>query len=291
LIPLPTNLPLYFIKINMNKLFKYFKSSPCSSIKWDNYFEIYENSLKKFINRDVKLVEVGIGNGGSLFMWKNFLGKKAKIIGVDLNPDAKKFEKYGFKIFIGDQSDPLFWNHFYKKIGRIDILVDDGGHTNLQQITTLMESIRYIKNNGIIFIEDTHTSFMNYKGFKNPSKNSLINFTTNMIESLHRRNPMIKKKINFFSKKIYSIEYFDSIVKINIKKKNKINYSKNLHNNKKYNMYFTDFRFQKLIPKNNNHKKKFLTNFIKSKISRKGFFYKIYENYIIKKYLFQLNKN
>ena len=164
-------------------------------------------------------------------MWKKFLGSKAKIIGVDLNPDAKKFEKFGFKIFIGDQADPNFWKKFYNKNGKIDILIDDGGHTNLQQITALMESIENIKNDGLIIIEDTHTSFMNYKGFKNPSDYSLINFTNKIIENLHRRNPMIKKKMNLFSKKISSIEYFDSIVIIKISNK-KYSYSKNLHNNK-----------------------------------------------------------
>ena len=184
---------MYFNKY-MNKIFKIFKSSSHSSLKWDNYFEIYEASLKKFINKKVTLVEIGVGNGGSLFMWKKFLGSKAKIIGIDLNPDAKKFEKFGFKIFIGDQADPNFWKKFYIKNGKIDILIDDGGHTNLQQITALMESIENIKNDGLIIIEDTHTSFMNYKGFKNPSDYSLINFTNKIIENLHRRNPMIKKK-------------------------------------------------------------------------------------------------
>ena len=155
------------------------------------------------MNKNIILVEVGIGNGGSLFMWRNFFGKKAKIIGIELNPDAKKLEKYGFKIFIGDQSDPNFWKNFYKKIGKIDILIDDGGHTNLQQITTLMQSIKYLNYGGMIVIEDTHTSYMRDKGFKNPSKFSLINsFTTLLlIETIHRRNPMLKKEINFFRKK------------------------------------------------------------------------------------------
>ena len=62
----------------MKKILKNFKSSPQSSIKWDNYFEIYENCLKKFIKKRITLVEIGIGNVGSLFMWRNFLGKKAK---------------------------------------------------------------------------------------------------------------------------------------------------------------------------------------------------------------------
>ena len=271
----------------MNKIFKLFKSSPHSSLKWNNYFEIYETSLKKFINKKVTLVEIGVGNGGSLFMWKKFLGSKAKIIGIDLNPDAKKFEKFGFKIFIGDQADPNFWKKFYSKNGKIDILIDDGGHTNLQQITALMESIENIKNDGLIIIEDTHTSFINYKGFKNPSDYSLINFTNKIIENLHRRNPMIKKKMNLFSKKISSIEYFDSIVIIKISKK-KYSYSKNLYNNKKLNSFFTDYRFKRAIIKKNNNKISLL-NYIKSKISKKGFLQGIYENHLIKKYLDKLN--
>jgi len=116
----------------MKKLFKSFETAPKYSIKWNNYFEIYEKILKKFVNKKITLVEIGIGDGGSLFMWKKFLGKKAKIIGIELNPKAKKLEKFGFKIFTGDQSDPIFWKNFYKKIGKIDILIDDGGHTNLQ---------------------------------------------------------------------------------------------------------------------------------------------------------------
>ena len=84
----------------MSKIVKFFKSSPRYSIKWNNYFEIYENIFKKYENKKIKFVEVGIGNGGSLFMWRKFFGNKAKIIGIELNPDAKILEKYVFEIYI-----------------------------------------------------------------------------------------------------------------------------------------------------------------------------------------------
>ena len=145
-------------------LLNYFNHSKYYSLKYKNYFPVYEKLFSKFRGKKITFVEIGVLSGGSLFMWKDYFGKDARIIGVELNPEAKKFEKYGFKIFTGDQSDPLFWKKFYKSNGKIDILIDDGGHTNLQQITTLMESVDNIKNNGVIFIEDTHTSYMNYKG-------------------------------------------------------------------------------------------------------------------------------
>ena len=266
----------------MKKIFKSFKKSKKYSIKWSNYFEIYEKILKKYVNKKITIVEVGVGDGGSLFMWKDFLGKKAKVIGIEMNPDSKKLEKFGFKIFIGDQSSEKFWKKFFKKVGKIDILIDDGGHTNLQQITTLMQSIPFIKDGGSIIVEDTHTSYMNYKGFKNPSKNSFINFSTKLIENLHRRNPMLKKKINEFSNKIISIEYFDSIACINISKR-KLKMSNNIENNKKLRNSFSDYRFKKtdLMSQDSG----WLIKKVSSKISRKSFIYRLYENFKINSYL------
>jgi len=268
----------------VKKIFKSFKASPKYTIKWSNYFEIYEKLFKKFLNQKLTFVEIGVGNGGSLFMWKNFFGNKARIIGIELNPDAKKLEKFGFEIFIGDQADPLFWKKFYQKVGKIDILLDDGGHANLQQITTLVESINFIKPGGMIIIEDTHTSFMRDKGFKNPSKFSLINFTTLLIENIHRRNPMLKKEINFFSRKIQSIEYYDSIVVINISK-NKLTKSKNLENNVKLRNLFDDFRYKKEKNISTHKNDNIFLNLIKQKISKRSYLYRIYENSVIKKYI------
>ena len=88
--------------------FKLFKKSKKFSIKWSSYFQVYEKIFSKYKNKKIKFVEIGVANGGSLFMWKKYFGKKAKIIGIDLNPNAKKLEKYGFKIYIGSQSDKKF---------------------------------------------------------------------------------------------------------------------------------------------------------------------------------------
>ena len=228
----------------MSNLIKFFYKSPKYTIKWSNYFNVYEEVLKKYRYKKIKFVEVGIGGGGSLFMWKSFFKKKAEIIGIDLNPEAKRLEKYGFKIAIGDQGDPNFWKKFYKKYGKIDVLLDDGGHKNIQQVTTLMESINFIKPSGTIIIEDTHTSFMKKKGFKNPSKYSLINFSNSIIENIHRQNPSINKKPNYISEKVESISFYDSIVCFNFFKKEKKTQSKLIENNRKLRKFFTDYRHQ-----------------------------------------------
>ena len=276
----------------MKNITKSFKSSPKFSIKWDNYFDIYNKIFQRFVNKKITFVEIGVGNGGSLIMWKNFFGRKAKIIGVELNPDAKKLEKLGFDIFIGDQSDPIFWKKFYKKFGKIDILLDDGGHKNIQQITTFMESYNHIKPNGLIVIEDTHTSFMKKKGFKNPSKYSFINFSKLIVESLHRRNPMLNKKPNKLSDKIESVFYYDSIVSINFGSKKKLPKTKLLENNSSLREYFIDYRhkgsFIKTLTKFEKVLGKLNENSIIFKIIRKlfhrNFFISLNEKIRIKNY-------
>ena len=122
----------------MAYLKKCFETSPYGSTKHSNYFEIYEDLLLKFRNTKCTLIEVGVLNGGSLFVWRKFLGAKARIIGIDLNPEAKKWEKDGFEIYIGDQSSMNFWNKIFHDIKEFDIFIDDGGHTNIQQKKRLM---------------------------------------------------------------------------------------------------------------------------------------------------------
>ena len=79
------------MKKNLKKLFL---QSPYFSTKYSSYFDTYDKIFSKFINKKITFVEVGVLNGGSLFMWRKYFGKKARIIGVDNNQSAKFLEKY-----------------------------------------------------------------------------------------------------------------------------------------------------------------------------------------------------
>mgnify|MGYP001364377661 CR=1 FL=1 len=198
--------------------YKSFYNSKYLSLKYKNYFLIYDKLFNKYKNKKIIFVEIGVFSGGSLFMWRNFFGKKAKIIGIDLNPDSKKFEKYGFKIFIGDQSKEIFWKKFFSKVGKVDIILDDGGHTNYQQIMTTNSCIPNIKDNGMLVTEDVHTSFIKDKWY-NPSKYSFINYCKKLIDDINTRFPKIKNHNYSLKKYIYSIQNFESIVCFNVNRK------------------------------------------------------------------------
>ena len=90
-------------------IYKSYLKSPYRSIKHSTYFYGYEHFFSKYKETSITFVEIGVLGGGSLFMWRDYFGEKARIIGVDLNQNAKKWQKYGFEIYIGDQSDQDFW--------------------------------------------------------------------------------------------------------------------------------------------------------------------------------------
>tara|TARA_Y100000816_G_scaffold5977_1_gene3630 strand:+ start:153 stop:917 length:765 start_codon:yes stop_codon:yes gene_type:complete len=193
--------------LNNYKSYKAFIESPHPTTKHSSYFPVYDEIFEKYIGKKITFVEVGVFGGGSLFMWRNFFGKQARIIGIELNPEAKKWEKDGFEIFIGDQSDPDFWTDFYKQVGEVDILLDDGGHTYIQQIVTAEYALDNIKDGGVLAVEDTHTSYMDKFGDKSIK---FTNYISKMTDRINSRFGSFKNIKN--NKKVFSISVYESIV-------------------------------------------------------------------------------
>ena len=220
-------------------LYKLYQNSPYRSVKHSGYFQVYEQIFRNFIDSKFTFVEVGIHNGGSLFMWREFFGKDARIIGIDLNPKAKQFEKYGFEIFIGDQSSKKFWSNFYNEVGNIDILLDDGGHTYEQQIVSVVSSIDFINNNGMIVVEDTHTSY--FKKFGYPSKHTFINWSKKLIDNINSRSEDVTVQNPIFKNIIHSIEFFESMVVFKVNKEKSLDSRPTSNESKTLN--FEDYRF------------------------------------------------
>jgi hypothetical protein len=183
-------------------------------MKHRNYFAVYDHLFSKYRNQEIVFVEVGVLDGGSLFLWRDYLGPKARIIGIDLNPAARKWVDFGFEIYIGDQADPAFWQDFFKKAGPIDVLLDDGGHTNEQQVTSVVESLHHINDGGLIVVEDVHTSYQ--KEFGNPSRGSFIEFSKLGIDSMHSRFPELGIPKSAFAQAVWAINFYESIVAFQI---------------------------------------------------------------------------
>jgi hypothetical protein len=201
----------------MNDLESYFLNNPGRMIhKWMHYFEVYERHLSRFRGAEVNLVEIGVYQGGSLQMWKHYLGERANIWGVDISPDVKQFEEDRVKIFIGDQADRGFLRALALDVPRIDILIDDGGHTMVQQRTTMEELFPKVDANGVYICEDLHTSYWREFGGGLLDPRSFIEFSKNYIDRLHAwHSPDLKTfSVSEFTRTAQSMHYYDSILVI-----------------------------------------------------------------------------
>ena len=129
--------------------------------KWRHYFEAYEMQLRRFRNCDgCTLVEIGIYSGGSMRMWRWWLGEKANIIGIDLSNSTLVYDgnpEYGSpRIFAGDQGSKAFWQAFHEQVPSYDILIDDGGHAPQLQLPTLLAAWPHLAPGGVYVCEDLH---------------------------------------------------------------------------------------------------------------------------------------
>lgn len=183
-----------------------------TSLKWNHYFDIYHRHFKRFINTDCVILEIGVHKGGSLQMWKNYFGSKAKIYGIDLDPSVKKNEEDNIQVIIGDQADKTFLKELKSTIPQIDILIDDGGHQMEQQINTFEVLFDHIKENGIYLCEDTHTSYWKEYGGGLNNPDSFIEYSKKIIDNLnawHLRDSELV--LSELTRNVNSLHYYDSV--------------------------------------------------------------------------------
>jgi cephalosporin hydroxylase len=201
----------------MNDLENYFHNNDKRLIhKWQHYFEIYDKHFHPFRNQEVSILELGVSHGGSLQMWRDYFGEKAKIYGVDINPACKELEEGGIEIFIGSQEDRNFLRELKTKIPPVDILIDDGGHTMKQQIYTFEELYDHVAINGIYLCEDTHTSYWRDFDGGYKRKGTFMEYSKNFIDHLNAWHSEQKNKLDVtsFTRSAYALHFYDSILVI-----------------------------------------------------------------------------
>lgn len=205
----------------INDLEKYFRSNNDRLIhKWDHYFEIYDRHFKRFRNKEIVILEIGVAQGGSLQMWKHYFGEKAKIFGVDIEPKCKEFEEDNIQIFIGSQSDRKFLKELKESVPPIDILIDDGGHTMIQQKVSFKELFNHIKEDGVYLCEDLHSSYWSGHGGGYKRMGTFIEFSKNFIDYLNAYHSKARGlRVNTFTKTTDSLHYYDSILVIEKRKR------------------------------------------------------------------------
>lgn len=200
-----------------NPLQAYFERNPGRLMrKWTHYFDVYHRHFERYRGTDCTFVEFGVYHGGSLQMWRDYLGPKARIVGVDIDPRLTELGDAGVEIVIGDQGNRDFLQKLADDLGRIDLLVDDGGHTMHQQITTLEQLYGTVADDGVILVEDTHTSYWREYGGGLREPRSFMEYAKHLVDELnawHSRDPHSFHPSGFTTA-TRSMHFYDSVVVI-----------------------------------------------------------------------------
>jgi len=152
---------------NQKILMKLFNKYGSDKSKLHNYHLIY-SSLFKNRGSVKKILEIGLGTnnqnlisnmgiygqpGASVRAFRDFF-YNAKIFGADIDKEIL-FKEDRIKTFHLDQTNFKQFSNLFKKIGKgFDIIIDDGLHVSYANLSVIIASLKFLKRDGYLIIED-----------------------------------------------------------------------------------------------------------------------------------------
>lgn len=124
----------------------------------NDYLRHYERWLRPLREAPIVILEIGVAEGGSLRMWRDYFSA-ARIVGIDDRAECAAQASEGIAVEIGDQRDPSFLDEVLRRHGSPHVVVDDGAHTDSAIIDTLEHLFPRLVPGGLYFVEDLHASY------------------------------------------------------------------------------------------------------------------------------------
>lgn len=148
------------------------KDNSYDKVTVHSYQEMYGTFLLPFVKerhrneQPIKFFEIGMGcdganfYGGSIEIWNAIFSEKDDLWTADHSGECIETAKKDgtirrFKALIGDQGNNETLAQWMKTSGgKFDIIIDDGGHGNMQIYNTLYNLWSHVNPGGLYFIED-----------------------------------------------------------------------------------------------------------------------------------------
>ncbi|MCZ0811209.1 class I SAM-dependent methyltransferase [Roseovarius sp. EGI FJ00037] len=153
--------------------------------KWHHYIPIYDRYFTPFRGHAPRLLEIGVSKGGSLAIWRKFLGPDATIYGIDIDEDCRQYDGIDGQVRIGSQNDPAFLRSVIAEMGGVDIIIDDGSHRMNDLKASLDALFPLLNNNGIYLIEDLHTAYWTEFGGGLGTASNFFTYVRDIVDDMH----------------------------------------------------------------------------------------------------------
>ncbi|CAF1185736.1 unnamed protein product [Adineta steineri] len=209
-----------------------------------HYEVLYEKYIRKYVGSNLHILEIGLGcgmdygAGASAHVWRQYLGPQANIYFLEFNRACGEAwhkahnSKLNITMFYGSQDDVAVLNNITSTKGKFDVIVDDGGHTMNQQITSFNHLLPKVQSGGIYVIEDFGlskrnavtvalrgqadllTSYMDVAGGGYLRAGTAIELIKTLVDDIQGASP---KKVTNMGSKIRSFEISDEICFFTVK--------------------------------------------------------------------------
>jgi hypothetical protein len=183
-----------------------------------NYVRVYERHLGLWRHELISLLEIGIGDGASLRMWRDYFSF-AKIYGLDVKECRVAGE--GIRTFQGHQADEDVLERMLGVTGELAVIIDDGSHFWADQIASFKKLFPHVTPDGYYVVEDLHTSY--WDAYKSGDQ-SMLSFLRGLVDdlNLHGRSGYgkllsdpeyfsLRLGLNVYERMIESITFYKSI--------------------------------------------------------------------------------
>jgi hypothetical protein len=152
------------------------------------FTRVYDAFLREHRDEPLRLLEIGLFNGGSLRMWREYL-PNAKLFGLDVDERCLDYELEvpDSMVRLIDQANPTDLELFVEESGGdFDFVLDDGGHTMIQQIVSFEVLFPHVRSGGVYVIEDVGTSYwLNYGGQRPGADGTTIAHLKTLVDAVH----------------------------------------------------------------------------------------------------------
>ena len=125
------------------------------------YLDWYDPMVERFVPNEIKLLELGIYEGGSLLLWRDYF-PKATVVGIDIQVRVDLSREERVRVFQGGQQDTSFLSEVANQTAPegFDIIIDDASHCgDLTKIAFWHLFDNHLKPSGLYVIEDWGTGY------------------------------------------------------------------------------------------------------------------------------------
>jgi GT2 family glycosyltransferase len=131
------------------------------SDKWKIYLSEYDRLFTEYRNQAIRLLEIGVQNGGSLEIWSKYFSNAELLVGCDINQACSvlKYDDQRILLVIGDANTDSALAEVVSLSNRYNIIIDDGSHVSGDIIESFFRYFPLLENHGLFLAEDLHCSY------------------------------------------------------------------------------------------------------------------------------------